>query len=110
MDRLQTRDQATAKYIIESRNPSIYSLSGNILTLDHPEGLDFKNKVPFAFLERTIRITIPKDVEIVGDYANRYYNNEEVVTPDAPEAPEVAETPEAPVAPKSPEVPKLLQK
>jgi hypothetical protein len=101
---IQTKDQATAKYILDSSNPPLFSLSWTILSLKHTEWLDFKNKVPFAFPSRTIRITIPEDVEIVGRYANQYYNNDESIR-ELPETPEIPEAPEAPEVPETPEFP-----
>jgi phage shock protein PspC (stress-responsive transcriptional regulator) len=112
IDSIQTKDSSTAKYIFDSRNMPIYSLSGNTLTMRNSEGLDFKNKVPFAFPERNIRIIIPINIEVTGRYAERYERNtrsQHYEYRDDVEIPETLEAPEIPEAPESPEIKNNLE-
>jgi phage shock protein PspC (stress-responsive transcriptional regulator) len=95
IEEFYTKDQALATQIIKSRNSPIFTLSGNTLLLSKSGSWDFQNLVPFSFFNRTIRITIPQNIEI-KNIKGRYDSIEDIREPDEIETPEIPEVPEVP--------------
>lgn len=67
---IQSQNQRSAQEIIEKINPLVYTLSGNILTIENASWSDFQSRVPYSFPRRNIEIIIPEEMTIVGTYSD----------------------------------------